>query len=147
MSQTSNSSKQNGSVLLETVLVMIVLVPLMFSIFEICMMTYSYTTLNDAAREGVRYAVSHGSASADCSGPSVGCTDPTAANVAAVVVQKSKLSMKNVSNMSVSVLYPDGNSAPSSRVQIVLKYPYVPFVFYPEFTQTVSLSAEGRIVF
>lgn len=147
MKPTFNASRQRGSMLLETALVMVVLAPLMTSIFEVCLMSYAYATLNDAAREGVRYAVSHGSASSNCSGPSAGCADPTAANVTAVVVQKSKLSMKNVSNMTVSVLYPDGNSNPSSRVQVTLRYPYAPFVFYPEFSQTVNLSAEGRIVY
>jgi|HubBroStandDraft_5_1064220.scaffolds.fasta_scaffold281248_1 hypothetical protein len=147
MNQAPKLSKQSGSVLLETVLVMVVLAPLMSSIFEICLMTYAYTTLNDAAREGVHYAMSHGSGSSNCSGPSAGCADPTAANVTAVVVQQSKLSMKDMTHLSVSVSYPDGNSNPSSRVQVSLSYPYSPFVFYPEFSQTVNLSSEGRIIF
>jgi Flp pilus assembly protein TadG len=137
----------SGSLVLETALSLLVIVPCVFSIFEICMLTYTYSTLNDAVRQGVRYAVSHGTDSSTCSGPSSGCSDTTGANVAAIVKNEAKLSGHNMSGLVVTVNYLDGASTPSSRVQITAKYPYSPFVNYAAFQQTLNVSAQGRIVF
>ena len=50
------------------------------------MFTYTCSVLNDAAQEGVRYAIIHGTDSAVCSGPDTGCTNQTPySNVQAVV--------------------------------------------------------------
>jgi Flp pilus assembly protein TadG len=136
-----------GSVALETALTLLVTVPFVFSIFEVCMVSFTYSTLNDSVRQGVRYAVSHGTGSTNCSGPSAGCADATGANVQAVVQQEARLSAHNLSGMTISVTYPDSASTPTSRVLVAVAYPYVPFVSYPWFQQTLHLSAEGRIVY
>jgi Flp pilus assembly protein TadG len=137
----------SGSLVLETALSLLVIIPCVFSIFEVCMLSYTYSTLNDSVRQGVRYAVSHGTDSSTCSGPSAGCSDATGANVANVVKNEAALSGHNLSGMVVTVSYPDGASTPSSRVQVTATYPYVPFTAYPAFQQTLNVSAEGRIVF
>jgi Flp pilus assembly protein TadG len=136
-----------GSLALETALSLMASTPLVFSIFQICLVSYTYATLNDSVRQGVRYAVSHGTDSSNCSGPSAGCADSTAANVQAVVQQEAKLSAQSLSGMVVTVNYPDGTSTPSSRVQVQVQFPYTPIAGYSGFQQTMNLSAEGRIVY
>ena len=56
-----------------------------FLIFEFCMTIYTYSVLNNAAREGVRYAIVHGSDNASCSGPRPAVATATGSNVTSVV--------------------------------------------------------------
>jgi Flp pilus assembly protein TadG len=137
---------ESGSAVIETAMAMFVIVPMVFWIFEMCMMTYTYSVLGDAARMGVRFAAVHGTDSTTCSGPSTGC-DSTAANVVSEVKNAAAYSFHNTSAMTVSVTYPDSSSAPGSRVAVSVVYTYVPFVNYAGLTHTSTLSAEGRIVY
>ncbi len=64
-----------GSMLIEFSLSVWTVFLVTFLIFEFCMTVYTYSVLGNAAREGVRYAIVHGSDSATCSGPGTGCGD------------------------------------------------------------------------
>jgi hypothetical protein len=59
-----------GSMLIEFSLSIWTLFLVTFLIFEFCMAVYTYSVLGNAAREGVRYAIVHGTDSSSCSGPS-----------------------------------------------------------------------------
>ncbi|MGC9292747.1 MAG: TadE/TadG family type IV pilus assembly protein [Acidobacteriaceae bacterium] len=137
---------EQGSALVETALTMSLALMLALSVLEFCMMTYTYATLGEAAREGVRYATMHGTGNSTCSGPSQGCGDANGANVIAVVQQYAAYSLHNVSGMNVQVTYPDGASTPGSRVQVQISYPYVPYVKVPGTVLTMDLSDSGRIL-
>ncbi|MGH9617678.1 MAG: TadE/TadG family type IV pilus assembly protein [Acidobacteriaceae bacterium] len=138
-------SSEEGSLVIETALSLLVVVPLVFWFFELCMMTYTYSVLGDAARQGVRYAIVHGTDSGNCSGPSIGCADLSGANVVAVVDNAAAMSFHNLSDMTVQVSYPDLSSAPSSRVNVTVDYTYVPYIKLPWILHSVELSAQGRI--
>ncbi len=121
---------------------------LTFLIFEFCMTIYTYSVLNNAAREGVRYAIAHGTDNASCSGPSTGCSDSTGTNVTNVVKGYAKVSFHDLTGMTVTPSWPDGTSTPSSRVIVTINYPYVPYLNVPGFNApTMQVTAEGRIVF
>src|SRR5580658_9660376 len=79
------AAQQSGSILIEFSLSIWILFLLTFLIFEFCMTIYTYSVLSNAAREGVRYAIVHGTDSSLCSGPSTGCSDSTGTNVSNVV--------------------------------------------------------------
>ena len=96
-----------------------------FLIFEFCMTIYTYSVLGNAAREGVRYAIVHGSDSSSCSGPSSGCGDTAGSNVTAVVNSYAAISFHDISAMTVTPSWPDGTSTPSSRVLVTISYPYI----------------------
>lgn len=137
-----------GAMLIEFALSVWTLFLVTFLIFEFCMMVYTYSVLSDAAREGVRYAVVHGTDSAVCSGPSSGCGDTTGSNISAVVNGYAALSFHDLSGMTVTSSWPDGASTPSSRVLVTINYPYVSYLSIPGFTSpTMKITAEGRIVF
>lgn len=121
---------------------------LAFLLFEGAMLVYSYSVINNAAREGVRYAVVHGSDSTNCSGPSSGCTDASGANVVAVVQQYAKLSFHDISGMTVTVSYPDATqSDPLSLVTVSVNYAYVPFFNLNSISSSLTVTSQGRIVY
>jgi Flp pilus assembly protein TadG len=138
---------EDGSLMVETAMALLVVMPLVFWLFEICMLTYTYSVLGDAARQGIRYAIVHGTDSAVCSGPSTGCGDSVGANVSAVVKKAAAYSFHNLSNMQVSVTYPDASSSPPSRVAVAISYTYVPYIQLPGIVQNIQTSAQGRIVY
>lgn len=140
-------SGESGSLLVETALALTVAFPVVMWMFELCMISYTYSVLGDAARQGVRYAAIHGTDSALCSGPSSGCGDSSAANVVTQVKSYAANTYRNISGMTVTVTYPDGSSAPSSRVLVSISYTYVPSFQLAGMTPTMTLSSEGRIVY
>jgi hypothetical protein len=133
--------------MIETALALLVVIPLVFWVFELCMLTYTFSVLGDAARLGMRYAIDHGTDSSLCSGPSEGCADPSAANVISVVRQAATSSFHDVSNMNVQVTYPDGSSSPPARVDIAINYTYVPYIQLPGISQGIHVVSQGRIVY
>ncbi len=145
---TGLASEESGSMLLEFALSVWTLFLLTFLIFEFCMTIYTYSVLNNAAREGVRYAIAHGTDNSLCSGPSSGCSDSTGANVTNVVKGYAGVCFHDISGMTVTPSWPDGTSTPSSRVRVTISYPYVPYLSLPGFNApTMQTTAEGRIVF
>jgi Flp pilus assembly protein TadG len=119
-----------------------------FLIFEFCMAIYTYSVLGNAAREGIRYAIVHGTDSALCSGPSSGCADTGGNNVTAVVNGYAAVSFHDTSGMTITPSWPDGTATPSSRVLVTISYPYIAYLNLPGFAwPQMQITAEGRIVF
>src|SRR5437588_12871925 len=56
------SSRQRGQSLLETALMIVVIFTVVFWIFELGWLMYTYSVMADAANEGVRYAIVHSGA-------------------------------------------------------------------------------------
>ena len=132
--------------LLSTLFIMITI----FWSLEIVMFIYSYSVLADAAKEGVRYAVVHGSQSSSPSGPGTGTTSDCATSVTSVksVVQNyAKLTLHDISNMTVTVCYLDGNNQSPNRVQIRVSYPYKPYFSLGWSPPTIKAAAEGRVFY
>ncbi len=138
---------EEGSLVVETALSLLLVVPMVFWLFELCMLTYTYSVLGDAARQGVRYAIVHGTDSGNCSGPSSGCGDASGANVVAIVKSAAAYSFHDLANMTVQVTYPDLASTPPSRVDVTINYTYVPYIKLPGIAHSVQLSAQGRIIY
>lgn len=140
--------EDTGSMLLEFSLSVWTLFLVTFLIFEFCMMVYTYSVLGNAAREGVRYAIVHGTDSSSCSGPSTGCGDSMGNNITSVVNGYAALCFHDISGMNVTPSWPDGSSTPSSRVVVTISYPYVQYLVLPGFNApTMQVTAEGRIVY
>jgi len=137
-----------GSSTIETAISLSVLFSLTFWLVEMSLFVYTIAVLDDAAHQGVRYAIAHGTDSSSCSGPTTGCGDSTGANVTAVVKAVSAYSLHKISGMTVTVTYPDATgSKAGSLVKVAISYPYVPFIKMLGFNQTTTVSAEGRIVY
>jgi Flp pilus assembly protein TadG len=124
--------RQSGQALIETALMIVVIITVVFSVFELSWLMYTYSVLADAANEGVRYAIVHSGA------------DP--AGTQAKVKAFASTSLHDVSTISVSVTPPDGTYTPPNRVRVSVTYAYIPFL--PQFitAPTMHSFAEGRMV-
>ena len=137
---------ERGAVAIETSVGFMVMMGMVLGIMECSVMGYTYAVLEESAREGVRYAIVHGSDSSSCSGPSTGC-DATAANVIADVKAYANTFAGTISGMSVSVTYPDGASTGTSRVKVSITDTYVSVFHIPGISQTLTVSSTGRILY
>ncbi len=130
---------ERGAAQVEFALVILFTVVLMFWVIEMMSLVYTYTVLSDAAKEGVRYAIVHGSGVASPSGPA----DYTA--VQTVVKNYAKLSLHDISAITVTPSYPDGDNEAPHRVKVIVTYAYKPYITLPMTSPTINTVAEGRI--
>ena len=123
---------QRGQSLIETAIMIVVILTVVFSVFELGWLMYTYSVLADGANEGVRYAIVHSGG------------DPTGAQ--ARVKTFAGTSMHNVTAITTSVTFPDGSSTPPNRVRVTVTYTYIPYL--PKFitAPTMHTFAEGRMV-
>jgi hypothetical protein len=144
------ADQSRGQAQFEFVLSILFIMLFIFGMLELVLLVYTYNVLADSAKEGVRYAVVHGTDSLSCSGPGsseVTCLDSSGANVQSTVTQYAQYSFHSTSSMTITVTYPDSSSAPASRVQVHISYPYQPFFGLGWPTVSVNAAAAGRIIF
>src|SRR6476660_4014695 len=124
--------RQRGQSLVETAIMMVVILTTVFSVFELGWLMYTYSSLADAANEGVRYAIVHSGG------------DPSGTQ--AKVKTFAGTSMHDVRALATSVTFPDGSAAPPNRVRVAVTYSYIPYL--PKFSMapTMHTVAEGRMV-
>ncbi|HZP16903.1 MAG TPA: TadE family protein, partial [Terriglobales bacterium] len=93
--------REEGQAMVEFALVITFVFLLFVSILQMILYMYAYNTLADAAKEGVRYAIVHGTGSGagSCSGPgtatgvtpAVSCTsDPNGTYVVTAVIGRNR---------------------------------------------------------
>lgn len=111
---------------------MVVIFTVVFWVFEIGWLMYTYTVMADAANEGVRYAIVHSGG------------DPTGTQ--SKVKTFAQASLHNTSGISVAVSFPDSNSAPPNRVRVIVTYTFVPWLSGYISTPTMKTYAEGRMI-
>ena len=127
--------EESGQSMIETALSFIIIFILVFWIFEISLLMYTYVVLGDAAQEGVRYAIVKSDVTTDD------------AAVISRVRRFAQLSLHNTSAMTVNVELPDGSSTPPNRVRVKVTYTFVPY--FSNLIGTVPVMrtyAEGRMV-
>jgi hypothetical protein len=147
-----NNRKEKGQAAVEFALTIVFVMLLICAVIELTVMIYTYSVLADAAKEGVRYAIVHGTGVglSNCSGPGTGgvaCTDSGAANVTAAVNTYTAFSFHDNTAMTVTPTYPDASSVAPNRVRVTVAYVYQPIFGLGWPTMTVYAAAEGRIVF
>jgi Flp pilus assembly protein TadG len=124
--------EENGQSLLETALVIPVIFTIVFWVFELSWLMFTFVVLANAANEGVRYSIVH-------SGGDPGGTQTTVRAFAATALH-------DISAISTSVTFPDGGATPPSRVRVTVTYTYVPYLSGVINTPTVHTYAEGRMI-
>jgi Flp pilus assembly protein TadG len=135
----------SGQASVEFVLASVFLVLFIIGILELILMVYAYSVLADSAKEGVRYAIVHGSGNAAPSGPTCPCSAIDGAPGTGAVKTYAQFSFHDTSTMTVTVTYPDASNDPPNRVRVAVSYPYQPFFGLGWPTVTVNAAAEGRI--
>jgi Flp pilus assembly protein TadG len=164
---------ETGQAMVEFMLVIVFLFVLFLSIFQIILLMHAYSTLADAAKEGVRYAIVHGTNNSQCSGPNsstfCGSPDPSPyQNVQNVVINFALTSFQNLSASEVTVSYNPqdengtcangacttgtppvtllGCNAPGCMVRVSVSHTYRPFFGFSWPRITLNAAAEGRIM-
>ena len=122
---------QRGQSLLETAMMIVVIFTIVFWVFELGWLMYTYTVMADAANEGVRYAV-------------VRSGDNTTA-IQSYVTTFAQTSLHDVSGITVNVNYPNG-TAPPNTVKVTVIYTYVPWLSGYISTPTMQTFAEGKMI-
>jgi Flp pilus assembly protein TadG len=141
-----------GQAIVEFVLTILFVIIVVFGAIELIMMIYTYVVLAEAAKEGVRYAIVHGSNNSLRSGPTCPCPAIDGPPGTGVVKTTAKWSLHDTSTMTVTVNYLDdaGNPAtnvdPPTMVRVVVSYPYRAFFSFGWTTLTVHAAAQGRIM-
>ena len=150
-----------GQATVEFALVIVFLMIFVLSLLELVLMMHTYNVLADSAKEGLRYAIVHGTQNSQASGPTCPCADidgpaappgtvPGYRSGYGVVKTFAQYSLHDVTNLNVSVSYPDTSNPPANkapnRVQVTVTYPYRAFFGLGWPTVTVNAAAEGRIV-
>jgi Flp pilus assembly protein TadG len=147
---------QRGQSSVEFALTIIFIVVLLVSMLELTMFVYTYSVLADAAKEGVRYAIVHGSSGTDSSGPASGtasitpwptCNTQATGSLLSTVQTYAAASLHSTVTMHIYACYPDGNNKPGSAVQVSVNYPYQPLFGLSWPKVNVHANSAGRIMF
>ena len=147
------SRNERGQGLIEFGLIFLFLVTLVISILEMSLFLYNYSVLTDAAKEGVRYAVVHGSSGTNPAGTGAPCGTVTSGAIFDAVRTYAKTSVLDLSKMGVDVCYSDGSDSPGSTVNVKVRYQYSPLFGLVELNwaamprMTISATSVGRIQF
>lgn len=159
MKRRNSKRRHNGQALVEFALVSPVLFAIILGIIEAGRLILYTSMLNNAAREGGRYAIVHGANALDgCpSGPvpfGVSSCDAGGDRVKARIVEAaSPLSVSGISYDSPFPVYtwPDGSSSPSptdavgNNVTVRISYTYTPLLLVEVFG-SIQIQAETTLV-
>jgi Flp pilus assembly protein TadG len=114
--EVSARRDDRGIALVEFALVLPVLILLIVGVFDLALAVWQSNTLATAVRDGTRYAIVHGSAATDPSGP--GDDDAIES-----LVQTNAIGLSGV---TVTVTWPDGDNERGHRVRVIATVPYKP---------------------
>ncbi len=136
-------SDTRGQALVEFGFVAFLLTMVIFGVVEMCRMLLVYTTVANAARAGVRYAIVHGSDSS-----------VSTSQVQTVVNGYLGVGTVNTANATVTVTYPDpagaspsGCTSPGCHITVAVSYPYDPFTTYFPLSVHLGSASQGVITF
>ena len=134
---------RGGQSLVEFAACAVLAVTLLLSVVEFGRMVLVYTTINNAARIGVRYAMVHGVDNA-----------VTTTDVQNVVNNFLGAAAIDTSSATTNVTYPGitggcaaGSTGPGCPVKVTISYPYQAMVPYLPISVTLASQSEGVITF
>jgi hypothetical protein len=169
--RAARKERDAGQAMVEFILTIALVFLVFVSMVQMILLMHAYNTLADAAKEGVRNAIVHGTGfGGGCSGPgsvnltpSVSCTD-TSTNCAShcdrvvtAVTNFTSVSFQSISSSNVTVSYDPGSantnnpnfgaacSQPGCAVKVTVSYTYSPLfgLNWPNFT--LNAAADGVI--
>jgi Flp pilus assembly protein TadG len=143
--------REEGSSIVEIALSMIVLSMILFGLLRMCMALYTYHFVSDAAREGTRYAIVHGSA---CQVSGVSCTVTTAQ----IQTYVKNLGFPGINPAAITVTttyaaYPAGTTCspsaacnnPGNLATVTVQYVFPLSIPYVK-TRTLTMSSTSAMV-
>lgn len=138
-----------GQALAEFAIAAPLLFLLIFGIIEFGQFVFAYEVLNNATREGARYAIVHGSDSLCPSGPMPGgaispssCADPTGSAIQAKTAATA-FSL-GLTPSQVAVAWPDVDNARGHDVSVITTYTFRTIVPLP--VPPINMTARSTLV-
>ena len=125
----ARSRGESGQSLLETAMMITIIFTVVFWIFEIGWLMYTYAVMANAANEGVRYSIVH-------SGGDAAGTETTVKTFATA----------SLHDVTAITTFPDGSASPPNRVRVAVTYVYIPYLPHFISAPTMRTYAEGRMV-
>ena len=125
---------KDGAALTEFALVALVFFILFFGIIEFSRLMLMYHHVGNAAREGSRYAIVHGSTSPE-----------STANETDVRNYVRSMSPLDPTKVFVTTMWPDGNNEPGSKVIVRVDYPFT-FTLPIWFGSGIPLKSTSQMV-
>jgi TadE-like protein len=149
--------RESGQASIEFLLTALSVMVMILAFIEIIMLFYAYNVVADSAKEGVRYAIVHGSLSNSCNGPgdplktSIPC-DGSEAGVVTAVTSYGNHSGQTLTIGEITITYtnPNGGSAcssPGCGVHVAIVHPYRPLFGLGWFSVTLNAAAQGIVTF
>jgi Flp pilus assembly protein TadG len=132
----SRRKGNRGSTLVEFSLIALLLIMIIFTMFEMDRMVLVMTALADSTRAGMRYAIVHGSDNT-----------VTAAQIKTVITNYASTGIINTARLNVPTLTYTPNNSPGSKVDITVTYVYDPFTSYFPLSVTLSSTSQGIITY
>ena len=124
----------DGNSMVEFALVTsLIVVPMIFGVVEFGRLVWSKDMITSAAREGVRYAIVHGSI---CQ--AAGCALADSAAVANTVIARTKLSPITVRTTWAQ------DKSPGDTVTVTVSYVYTPVVKLPFLNSSKTITATSK---
>lgn len=138
---------RSGQSLVEFALISLLFFTMFFGIVEMGWFLFNYHEVNNAAREGARYAVVHGTMSQ-------GITDPVAAAAYRIDATKlkaavlSKVNLANADSLTVTAdpVDLDKGLQPGSSVKVTVRYHYRPLVGFILGAPSISLAGKSTMI-
>lgn len=144
----STGRQRAGQSLVEFTLTAFMTTITLLFIVEAGRMVIVYAAIANAAREGVRYAIVHGSSRSSGSGSTNAAgpgSNPT--QVVSVIDNFAGIAPLTTSRLVVNVTYPGSSNAPGQSVNVTVVYPYDPLItFFPSGLRLGSAS-QGVILY
>ena len=145
---------RRGASVLEMSIILTVFIVLTFGMLDLGMGVYRYHVISNAARQGARQAIVHGSSATTLGvwGPTT--VGPVAANTSGMAIVDSTGDSDNraglkpllygcdLSNTTIKLEWIDGSNTGGKRVRCTVTSPYKPFM---PFLSQVSLSAASTM--
>jgi Flp pilus assembly protein TadG len=138
---------RRGQALVEFAMSVLIALLLIFGVVEFCRIMLVYTTLEDAARMGARYAITHGTI------PGTSSPDEFTieSGIVAVVQKFLAPGTVNVSSAHIASYFggapgcPISTTAPGCPVRVTVSYPYDLLIHALPISITLSAQSEGVI--
>ena len=137
----------SGQSLVEFSIVGLMVCILLLATLEVSRLVLAYTTVANAARAGLRYAVVHGSSrtGAGIDGPSGPGANPP--EVLTVITDFAGAGSLSRSGLLITVAYPGGSNAPGQLVTVTAVYVYDPLTTFIPFGARLGSTTQGVIAY
>jgi Flp pilus assembly protein TadG len=145
----SRRSNESGQTMLEFLMMVLFIMLLFVGFIELMLLLYAYNVVADGAKEGVRYAITHGSLSASPNGPT---NNPT--GVINAITSYANASGQAITG-DITVTYSDplginkGKpcNAPGCQVDVDVAHNYRPFFGLGWPTVILHAAARGTVTY